>query len=119
MQRHVGRLIDHGFQAICRIGDRGTGSVKMHTVHVVIAGRVQGVGYRAWVERQASMRGLDGWVRNRSDGTVEATFRGSAAAVEAMLAACRDGPRAALVSDVAVTATDEQPTSGFSVLPTA
>ena len=42
--------------------------------HVTIRGRVQGVGYRAWVEHEALRRGLDGWVRNRRDGSVEAVF---------------------------------------------
>lgn len=61
-------------------------------VRAEIHGRVQRVGFRAWTEREARARGLDGWVRNRADGTVEAVFAGSEAAVEAMLAACADGP---------------------------
>src|SRR5262249_52467947 len=65
-------------------------SVTMY--RVVIRGRVQGVGYRAWTEYAALDLGLEGWVRNRRDGTVEALFAGSADAVEAMLDACRQGP---------------------------
>jgi acylphosphatase len=61
-------------------------------VHVVVHGRVQGVGYRAFVEREASMRSLEGWVRNCRDGTVEALLSGSATAVDDMIAACRRGP---------------------------
>lgn len=86
----------------------------MRGAHVVIAGRVQGVGFRLWVEEEALSRGLAGWVRNRRDGSVEAVFRGEPDAVGAMLEACRDGPRMALVTDVAISDTDERP-SGFAV----
>jgi acylphosphatase len=71
-------------------------------VHVVVRGRVQGVGYRAWVHRVAGRHGLAGWVRNRRDGTVEAVFAGSADVVEAMVAACRRGPSSAGVEAVEV-----------------
>ena len=70
------------------------------TLLVTIRGRVQGVGYRAWLEDQARASGLDGWVRNRRDGTVEALFSGAHEDVAAILAACHDGPRAAIVFDV-------------------
>ncbi|MGD9535951.1 MAG: acylphosphatase [Alphaproteobacteria bacterium] len=69
---------------------------------VRISGRVQGVGFRAWVEDEAVARGLSGWVRNRRDGTVEALFVGEAGAVEAMIAACWQGPRLAVVTAVEV-----------------
>jgi acylphosphatase len=59
---------------------------------VTIRGRVQGVGFRAWVEHEALRRGLEGWVRNRRDGSVEAVFAGAAEVVTSMIAACRDGP---------------------------
>ena len=93
-------------------------------VHVVIRGHVQGVGFRAWVQHQAQLRGLEGWVRNRRDGTVEALLSGRDDAVEAMLDACREGPRTGQVEDVAVSPGDEariaEPGSGrFEVLPTA
>ncbi|MGB3865552.1 MAG: acylphosphatase [Xanthobacteraceae bacterium] len=68
--------------------------------HVVIRGRVQGVGYRAWVADEARERSLTGWVRNRRDGTVEAVFSGPEDAVAAMLAACRQGPSMARVDAV-------------------
>ena len=45
------------------------------TVHVIVSGRVQGVGYRAFTEREAKRTGLDGWVRNRADGAVEAVVK--------------------------------------------
>jgi acylphosphatase len=89
-----------------------------------IRGRVQGVGYRAWVEYEAVRLGLDGWVRNRRDGSVEALFAGSEEAVTQMMERCRRGPSAAHVDAV----NEEQaqsgdmnlraPGEGFSVLPT-
>ncbi|MGC2780089.1 MAG: acylphosphatase [Bradyrhizobium sp.] len=93
-------------------------------VHVTVRGRVQGVGYRAWVEDQAILNGLDGWVRNRADGSVEAVFAGPADDVADMVAACRKGPPAARVDDViAAPATADQIAlcrrgEAFSVLPT-
>lgn len=67
---------------------------------VVIRGRVQGVGFRVWTERQAMTRHLDGWVRNRRDGSVEALFAGPPEAVAEMIAQCRSGPPLARVDDV-------------------
>jgi len=63
--------------------------------HVVIRGRVQGVGYRVWMEVAALERRIEGWVRNRRDGSVEAVFGGPEGDVAAMIAA-RGAPRAAL-----------------------
>ena len=68
--------------------------------HVMIRGRAQGVGYRAWTEYTALERGLQGWVRNCRDGNVEALFSGPAEAVAAMIEACRDGPPGARVDFV-------------------
>jgi acylphosphatase len=68
--------------------------------HVTIHGHVQRVGYRAWTEHMALQRGLEGWARNRADGSVEAVFAGPAAAVEAMVEACRRGPPGARVDRV-------------------
>ena len=67
---------------------------------LVIRGRVQGIGYRAWTEYTALERGLQGWVRNRRDGSVEALFSGLEDNVAAMIAACRDGPPGARVDFV-------------------
>jgi acylphosphatase len=67
---------------------------------VTIRGRVQGVGYRAWVEHQARVHGLEGWVRNKRDGNVEALFAGPAAVVTDMVASCRRGPPSARVDAV-------------------
>ena len=88
-------------------------------LRVTIHGRVQGVGYRAWVEDEADSLGLSGWVRNRRDGTVEAVVSGDAAAVQTFVALCRDGPRAALVFDVKSEPYDDPLPGGFKVLPTA
>ncbi len=68
--------------------------------HVSIRGRVQGVGYRAWTADEARRRGLEGWVRNRRDGSVEAVFAGAENIVADMLAACRRGPVSARVDAV-------------------
>ena len=88
------------------------------TVHASITGRVQGVGYRAFVERTAARFGLDGWVRNRRDGSVEAVFAGESAAVDAMLTECRKGPRLAVVDEVALEERLGAAPQGFRVLPT-
>lgn len=74
--------------------------------HVMIEGRVQGVGYRAWTAHNAAKRGLTGWVRNRTDGSVEAVFQGEAETVEAMIAACWDGPLVSKVTTVKVEVCD-------------
>jgi len=70
------------------------------SVRVRIYGRVQGVWFRGWTVREATGRGLSGWVRNRADGSVEAVFAGSAAAVREMIAACWQGPPAARVDRI-------------------
>lgn len=71
-------------------------------VHVLIRGRVQGVGFRAWVHHHGELNGLGGWVRNRRDGTVEAVFAGPADLVEVMLGACRRGPAGSRVEAVEI-----------------
>jgi acylphosphatase len=91
--------------------------------HVRIRGRVQGVGFRMWVEDEALERGLAGWVRNRRDGSVEALFAGPAEAVADMIEASRHGPPGSRVDavdeetggeDALRLGADER----FSVLPT-
>jgi acylphosphatase len=67
---------------------------------VTITGRVQGVGYRAWVEHRARAHGVEGWVRNRRDGSVEALFAGPEDVVADMIALCRRGPSSARVDAV-------------------
>jgi acylphosphatase len=91
---------------------------------VRVRGRVQGVGYRAFVEHQATALGLLGWVRNRRDGSVEALFAGPDEIVADMIEQCRRGPAYARVEAV-----EDEPAcsdalnlrragEGFSVLPT-
>lgn len=71
-------------------------------LHVLISGRVQGVGFRYATWDQAELLGLTGWVRNLHDRRVEAEFEGTRAALEAMLAWCRRGPAGAHVTEVTV-----------------
>ena len=91
--------------------------------HVVIHGRVQGVGFRAFVEDTAEHLVLEGWVRNRRDGTVEVVFAGPEQTVAAAIEACRTGPRGARVTIIDVAEGEgllQQRQSGrFAVLPTA
>ena len=87
-------------------------------VHVSVTGKVQGVGYRDFVERQARALGLAGFVRNRRDGSVEAVLVGPSPAVETMVAACRRGPPAAQVKDIRATEHAGPLPDGFTVLPT-
>ena len=91
----------------------------IRTVRVIVSGRVQGVGFRYWVERQAAIRGLSGWVRNRRDGSVEALFSGEATVVDAMAEACRAGPRMAMVENVTIIdATADRDWRGFRAIAT-
>jgi acylphosphatase len=90
----------------------------LKTVTVRIEGRVQGVYYRAWTEQTARRLGLDGWVRNRRDGSVEAVFSGPEIQVDEMLKRCAGGPPDANVTKVTVTDEGGEPPSGFQVLPT-
>ncbi len=78
----------------------------MRTVRLQIHGRVQGVWYRASTRSEAERLGVHGWVRNRSDGTVEALVQGDAGAVEELVAWCRRGPSGAAVSRVDVSEVD-------------
>ena len=70
--------------------------------HLKISGRVQGVGFRYSLSKQAERRGVTGWVRNRRDGTVEAVVDGAADAVDALVAWARRGPRGAHVTEVQI-----------------
>ena len=88
-------------------------------VRVVIEGRVQGVGFRYWTERVARELGLDGWVRNRRDGSVEAVFAGPADDVGEMLDRCREGPSSAVATSVRIVEEGGEAPDGFEVLPTA
>jgi len=79
---------------------------------------VQGVGYRVFVEMNADELGLEGWVRNRRDGSVEAVFQGDDDLVAEMLRRCAEGPRAALVDRVETIGEGVGSFLGFEVRPT-
>jgi acylphosphatase len=84
-------------------------------VRVRARGLVQGVGFRIWLARRAEQRGLDGWVRNLPDGSVEAVLAGERGAVAAMVELAGEGPRGAWVESVEVVDEPEPPGSGFSI----
>ena len=86
----------------------------MRSARLRITGRVQGVGYRAWALQRASRLGLRGWVRNRSDGSVEALVIGEDDAVARMIEACREGPFGARVSDVAISDAEDDGSVSFT-----
>jgi len=79
---------------------------------------VQGVGFRAFVERQAHKRGVRGWVRNRRDGTVEAHFIGDDSVLAEMEAACRRGPSLAMVAALDRFEAADDGSEGFEARPT-
>jgi acylphosphatase len=72
----------------------------MNAKRLIIAGRVQGVGFRDWMAEQADALGVSGWVRNRADGSVEALIAGDIDAVEELARLCRRGPRLAAVASI-------------------
>jgi acylphosphatase len=82
-------------------------------VRLIIEGRVQGVGYRYWMVGEAGARGLDGWVRNLPDRTVEALVSGPSDAVDSMIVACRQGPALASISAIREFPADPPEASGF------
>ncbi len=88
------------------------------SVRVVIEGRVQGVWFRGWTAEEARRLNIRGWVRNRRDGTVEAVFAGAAADVDAMIAACRQGPPMARVSNISEHPCGEPEGDEFGYSPT-
>lgn len=87
------------------------------TKHVLVSGRVQGVGYRAWTQHEASLRNLVGWVRNCDDGRVEAILHGPPDAVSAMLDAMRQGPAMARVDEIIIRDSDAPQTRSFNLIP--
>lgn len=76
---------------------------------IFVEGRVQGVGFRAWLTRQAQALGVRGWVRNRREGSVEAFAVGDEDALATLIAMCREGPAGAEVTAVREEAADEEP----------
>lgn len=90
--------------------------------HVIVRGRVQGVGYRAWTLSEAGYRGISGWVRNIGEDMVETVFSGGDPAVRAMIEACRQGPDGADVEAIEEREASVEEIAlgrgrGFSVLP--
>ena len=96
-----------------RAGTNGTGTPIRRRVRV--HGRVQGVWFRGSTEEEARRAGVDGWVRNRSDGSVEAVFEGAPDVVERMLDYVRVGPRLARVERVDVSQEPLRGERGFRV----
>jgi acylphosphatase len=81
--------------------------------HLRIHGRVQGVFYRGWSRETALALDLRGWVRNRTDGSVEMLVAGDGAAVDRMIERCRAGPPAAHVERIDVEESEEEAPDGF------
>lgn len=90
----------------------------MITRHLIITGRVQGVGYRNYIVFKARQFHIGGWVRNRTDGSVEAVIHGTPEDVEALIVRARRGPPAASVAGVAVSETQGD-FADFVIRPTA
>jgi acylphosphatase len=82
---------------------------------VVVHGAVQGVWFRDSTRQQAANAAVDGWVRNRSDGCVEAVFEGEPDAVEGLAAFCRSGPPLARVVRIEVCEEDPEDLRGFRI----
>lgn len=87
-------------------------------VHLRISGKVQNVWFRGWLAEQADRAGLRGWVRNRSDGTVEALLIGPESLVRDVADRCRSGPPAAVVGGVRATPGRDDGSAGFRLRPT-
>ena len=101
------------YQGVPASGDRRALGAR----HLRIEGRVQGVGYRDWLVREASRLGLHGWVRNRRDGSVEAVVGGDEASVRALVSACRRGPLLARVDRIEESIAEPPAEPGFRRLP--
>ena len=86
---------------------------------LIVHGRVQGVWYRGWAVDTARALGLDGWVRNRRDGSVEILAAGSEETVSLFIERCRRGPAAARVDRIDVEETDDAVPAGFEQRATA
>jgi len=85
-------------------------------IHVVVRGKVQGVGFRAFAEYQATQKGLHGWVRNTPDGTVELEAEGPKPVLEDFLRVLQEGPRLSYVTQIVVDWKDaNRHTHGFTI----
>ena len=83
------------------------------TFRLRLKGEVQGVGFRQWAIAEANTRKLNGWVRNRGDGSLEILISGPYSAVQDMLKACARGPEEAQVAKIDITREDTAPAAGF------
>lgn len=83
--------------------------------HVFVSGRVQGVGYRYYTQKQAIARGVQGWVRNLADGRVEAVFEGNQNRVEGMIQWCYQGPKSSQPRDVIINFEEPEGLQGFEI----
>ncbi len=90
-------------------------AMDVRRARVIVHGRVQGVWFRESTRREADMRRVNGWVRNRYDGTVEAVFEGNPHAVAQMVAWCRNGPDRAEVTEIEVFEEEPVGVPGFVV----
>lgn len=91
--------------------------MKRTRAHVVISGKVQGVFFRAETQRAAMARGVEGWVKNRPDGSVEAVFEGPEEAVVAMLEWCKTGSPRSRVDKIDVAwDVDRREFAGFEIV---
>jgi UDP-N-acetylmuramyl pentapeptide synthase/D-alanine-D-alanine ligase-like ATP-grasp enzyme/acylphosphatase len=105
-----GALIEHLFPDCC------SEKSKVTSLQVSISGKVQGVGYRNWLWRRAHLHAVHGWVRNLSDGRVEAVFSGTSSGVKALLEACHRGPNRSEVKTIATKTYLRDVPHGFRVL---
>jgi len=83
------------------------------TMNIRIEGQVQACGFRDFAVREANARKLKGWVRNRTDGSLEAVASGPQKEVEAFIAVCMQGPRGARVSALNLQPVDPPESLGF------
>ncbi len=91
---------------------------QIRSVHLVISGRVQGVGYRAFTARLAKQLGVDGWVRNRHDGNVEVVISGPEQIVDKMVGELYKGPLASRVDNIIICEYTDFIQQGFNRLET-
>ncbi len=87
----------------------------MKTIHIIVTGRVQGVGFRYFTVRCANNLGLCGWVRNLPDGGVEAVIQGQDDSIEQMIELLQEGPRASIVTDLKIEEIEQEEFSGFTM----
>ena len=87
----------------------------MKTIHIIVTGRVQGVGFRYFTVRCANNLGLRGWVRNLPDGGVEAVIQGQDDSIEQMIELLQKGPRASIVTDLKIEEIEQEEFSGFTM----